>query len=92
MESGVVPALFMDTFVVPVYNKEPPVIANFRPVSVTSVGCRTMERIVMDRLIAHLEANELLPANQHGFRANHSVSDALLGCVDDWTITLEQGN
>lgn len=92
MESGIVPELFKEAYVVPVHKKDPPLISNFRPVSVTSVVCRTMERIVRDRLIAHLEENDLLPANQFGFRAKHSVVDALLGSHDDWTQALEEGH
>ncbi|KAH7694805.1 RNA-directed DNA polymerase from mobile element jockey-like protein, partial [Aphelenchoides avenae] len=33
--------------------------------------------------------SDLLPSNQFGFRARHSVTDALLGCMDDWTLALE---
>ncbi|KAH7705516.1 RNA-directed DNA polymerase from mobile element jockey-like [Aphelenchoides avenae] len=38
------------------------------------------------------EENDLLPANQFGFRAKHSVVDALLGSHDDWTQALEEGH
>ncbi|KAH7696075.1 RNA-directed DNA polymerase from mobile element jockey-like protein, partial [Aphelenchoides avenae] len=76
-------------YVVPVHKKDPPIISNFRPVSVTSVVCRTMERMVRDALIGHLESAKLLPKNQFGFRARHSVTDALLGCMDDWTAALQ---
>ncbi|KAH7671487.1 hypothetical protein AAVH_42713, partial [Aphelenchoides avenae] len=73
METGIVPELFKSTNVVPVFKKEPHVVQNFRPVSVTS----------------YLESQDLLPSNQFGFRARHSVTDALLGCMDDWTLALE---
>ena len=51
---------------------------NYRPISLTSVCCETMERIVCAHLRDYLESNSLLSENQFGFRAGRSTSDQLL--------------
>ena len=40
---------------------------NYRPISLNSVVCKTMERLVKGRPITHLEMNNLIGDSQHGF-------------------------
>ena len=51
---------------------------NYRPVSLTSIVCKVMERIVRDRIVDHLIKHKLLSKLQHGFRANRSCLTQLL--------------
>ena len=51
---------------------------NYRPVSLTSVPCKTMERIMKDYLVDHLETNNLIKDTQHGFRCKRSCLTNLL--------------
>ena len=44
----------------------------------TSVVCKTMERLVKRRLITHLEMNNLIGDSQHGFRNKCSCLTSLL--------------
>jgi hypothetical protein len=41
---------------------------NYRPVSLTSICCKTMEHILYRHIIEHLENHQILSDNQHGFR------------------------
>ena len=41
--------------------------SNYRPISLTSVPGNLLETIIRDRIVAHLEENELVGKSQHGF-------------------------
>ena len=51
---------------------------NYRPISLTSVVCKTMERLVKGKIITHLEGNNLIGDSQHGFRNMRSCLTSLL--------------
>ena len=40
---------------------------NYRAISIASIGCKIMESIVRDKLLSHMELNDLFSNNQHGF-------------------------
>ena len=63
---------------------------NYRPVSLTSVICKTMESIIRDHLLEHFEENQLLSDCQHGFVRGRSCSTNLLAVLDLWTQTLDE--
>ena len=62
---------------------------NYRPISVTSICCRAMEKIVRDKLVEHLEANNLFQPEQHGFGKGLLCITHLLACIEDWTDTVD---
>ena len=51
---------------------------NYRPIALTSCLCKTMERIVNDRLVWFLESSELITDVQCGFRHQRSTIDHLV--------------
>ena len=51
---------------------------NYRPVSLTSVCCKVLERVIVSQVVAYLESNGLLSVNQVGFRKGKSVEDQFL--------------
>ena len=51
---------------------------NYRPVSLTSVVCKVMEKVIVRRLYEYLEENLILNDNQFGFRQGRSTSEQLL--------------
>ena len=63
--------------------------SNYRPVSLTSVVCKVLERIVTDNLFQHLETENLLSPDQYGFRKGRSCASQLLKVVEEWTDILE---
>ena len=64
---------------------------NYRLISLTSIACKTMEAIVKDGIIQHLEANNLLSLHQHTFQCTHSCTMQLLEVMDGWMQMIEEG-
>jgi len=48
--------------------------SNCRLVSLTSVTRKSMERLVRDKIMNHVDINQLLVDNQNGFRNNRSTA------------------
>merc|ERR1712237_134949 len=58
--------------------KDPQDPSNFRPIALTSCICKTVERMVNERLIYFLESNNLLTKFQAGFRSERGTIDQLV--------------
>lgn len=64
--------------------------ANYRPVSLTCILCKSMEHIVFSQIMNHLDRHKILVNFQHGFRANHSCETQLLNTVEDLSRRLDK--
>ncbi|GFX68026.1 RNA-directed DNA polymerase from mobile element jockey [Trichonephila clavipes] len=51
---------------------------SFRPIALTSIACKIMEKMVLRRITFHLHSHNLLPEEQYGFREGHCTTDQLL--------------
>ena len=65
--------------------------SNYRPVSLTSVVCKVMERVVRDALMLYLETEGLITNKQHGFVNKKSCTTNLLESLDLVTKALSEG-
>jgi hypothetical protein len=91
INEGVVPRQWKQANVTPIFKKgKKQRKENYRPVSLTSIACKVMEKIIRDRIIQHLLTNEVLTNCQHGFVPGRSCVTNLLGVLDDWTSYLDQ--
>jgi hypothetical protein len=92
MQEGIVPQDWKDAIVVPIFKKgvksKP---SNYRPVSLTSVVCKLMERIVKDVIQDHLLKNNLLHNSQHGFLPHKSCTSNLLEFLEVITQEIDKG-
>lgn len=66
-------------------------VDNYRPISLTSVVCKCMEKIVRRSLMQHMLDNNLLSAQQHGFVPGRSCITQMLEVLDKWTEAVDQG-
>ena len=57
--------------------------SNYRPISLTSVVCKMLETLIREKLVNHLEDNELIRNTQHGFRSKRSCLTNLLDFLHD---------
>ena len=67
------------------------VAGNYRPVSLTSIICKTLESIVREKIIQHMRDNNLFSKHQYGFIDRRSTALQLLYILDEWTEILDDG-
>ena len=72
-------------------NLSPLELSSYRPVSNLSILSKLLERLVVRRLLKHLNNNNLLPDNQSAYRRYHSMETALLRLVSDIVTESETG-
>ncbi len=63
--------------------------SNYRPISLTSVISKVLERIIRKQVFEFLTENGCLNSTQHGFRSGRSCLSALLDVFDDIMHMLE---
>jgi len=92
LQEGVLPEDWKCANVISVFKKGLKTEAgNYRPVSLTSVPCKVMESVLRDKMLKHLDANDLLSHNQHGFTRKRSCLTNLLETLEEWTQALDEG-
>ncbi len=65
--------------------------SNYRPVSLTCIPCKMLEKILRQRVLDHLRENDILSNQQYGFLSGRSTSLQLLHVLDEWTQSLDDG-
>lgn len=83
LEEGKIPEQWRLANVVPLNRKGPKRNPeNYRPISLTSVVSKLMEKIVRDKIVVHIENNKMFTQHQHGFRAGCSCATQLIDMCD----------
>ena len=76
--------------VCPVYKKgNRSNVTNYRPISLTSICAKIMEHIIYHSIMDHLNQNNILIENQHGFRSNNSCVTQLITLTKDISSALD---
>ena len=57
--------------------------SNCRPISLTSISCKILEHIIFSSIMGHLDSQNLLAKEQHGFRKGRSCETQLTLFVHD---------
>ena len=92
LATGNLPEDWKTAVVTPIFKhggKEDP--GNYRPVSLTSVPCKVLERILRRKICAHLTDHNLINSRQHGFLPGRSCLSNLLGFLDEVADRLDRG-
>ena len=92
LSSGIVPEIWKQSHVTPIYKKGPRTNPlNYRPISLTPIPCKTLERIITKNLYSFLDEHLLFDDRQFGFRSRRSVTDQLLLAYNNITQWYDQG-
>jgi len=79
-KSGILPKEWKHAVIIPIVKpgKKTDNPTSYRPIALTSVLCKIMERMVTDRLVDKLEKSGYFMEYQSGFRQGRSTMDAVL--------------
>ena len=86
IEEGKIPEIWKKAHVSAIFkscSKSKP--ENYRPISLTSVPGKRLERLIRNKIVEHMTANNLFAKSQHGFRAGKSCITQLLEILEDVT-------
>ena len=91
LREGLLPLEWLSSQIVPIFKKgartDP---LNYRPVAMTSVPCKVLERIIVRRMKSYLEDNNLISMHQFGFRSLHSTTDQLILAYEEVTRDVDE--
>ena len=86
MTTGKIPELWKKAIVVPIYKKGKRNLAtNYRPISLTSVICRILERIIHSQISSHFLFNNIISTSQHGFIRKRSTQTQQINFLEKLT-------
>ena len=89
MSTGQLPAEWKTGTVSPIYKSGIACeVSNYRPISLTCIACKVMERVIVQRMLIYLKANNIITRQQHGFLARRSTTSNLLDSLNDWTLAI----
>ena len=93
LKSGTLPTSWKEGTVTPLYkggDRHQP--SSFRPITLTSLICRLMEKIIKEAIIQYLTDTDVLFDGQHGFLPGRSCLSNLLETLDEITSLHDKGN
>ena len=82
----------MSAYITPLYksgDKKDP--SNYRPISLTSICCKLMEKVIKDVMVENLIKHNLLSVHQHGFVLFKSCLTNLIETIDIVSESLNRG-
>ena len=92
-DDELIPSNLKTQIITPIFKKGDKSDAeNYRPISLTSHIIKIFERVIRKGLVNHLESNNLLSRNQHGFRKGRSCLTHLLKHIDSIIQSVLDGN
>ena len=66
--------------------------SNYRPISLTSIVCKCLEKIVRNHITSYMKENDLFSPKQYGFISGRSTVLQLITILDTWTYEIDRGH
>ena len=93
LANGCLPEDWKLALVTPIFKKGAKnVPSNYRPVSLTSIVCKMMEKIIRKQVMSHLLTENLLSTKQFGFMNRRSTTTQLLCYLDECAEIVANGD
>ena len=93
LKEGVVPFEWREANIIPLFKKgSRNKSENYRPVSLTSVICKLLERLIKDHMVDFLVKHKLLNSSQHGFLKARSCLTNMLCFLEEITKWIDVGS
>ena len=93
LREGVVPFEWKEANIIPLFKKgSRNKSENYRPVSLTSVICKLLERLIKDHMVDFLVKHKLLNSSQHGFLKARSCLTNMLCFLEEITKWIDMGS
>ena len=90
LSKGQLPEDWKKAHIIPVFKKgNKHDASNYRPVSLTSICCKTLEHVVASHIMSNLDSRGIITERQHGFRARRSCETQLVDFVEDCLRSLD---
>jgi len=71
-------------------NRKPRDPVSYRPICLTSVLSKLLEKVVHKYIVSFVSQNNLLAESQHGFISGRSTTTNLIDCLNDWTMMINE--
>ena len=92
IQTGKIPEIWKQGIVSALFKKGKRCLpSNYRPITLTSVACKVLEKIIVKMIQKHLKTNLLEDLHQHGFTINKSTITNLVEALNVWTEALSHG-
>lgn len=92
LQTGIVPKIWKEGIVSALFKKgNRSLAANYRPITLTSVVCKVLERLIVVKIVQHLTKNNLQNPHQHGFTIKKSTMTNLIEALNIWSEALSHG-
>ena len=73
-------------------NRNKKLASNYRPISLTSIVWKCMEKIVRNHITSYMKENGLFSSKQYGFIYGRSTVLQLITILDTWTYEIDRGH
>ena len=92
VDTGLIPQEWKSANITAIFKKgDKKDSCNYRPVSLTCILCKLLEKIIREKMVNHMKRYDLFSDKQFGFISGRSTVLQLLAVLEKWTVILDRG-